>query len=136
MKNRNPILASCLVLIVSSLFACGDPPQPVDTPAPAPKPPAASGQMPEGHPPIEPAVKDTTPEATLAGSIVLKGEKFAAPGATVFVSVRPKGVKAPWLSRKYPIESSPLTTNAEGARVLAFHLRSADPTGQVFNSSP
>lgn len=107
MKIRNLILV--LTLALTPFVGCSDPPQPV------PPAPAASAR-------------------TAAGSIALEGEKFDAPDTTVFVSVRPKGQKAPWLSRKYPMQS-PQITGAAGKKVLAFELRASDPNRETFNSN-
>ncbi len=122
MKIRSLLLAAIPALFVLQLAGCGDSPKPIDGPAPAntvqPPPPGKPGE-----------------EARLSGSIVLEGAQFDAPKGTLWVSVRPKGMKAPWLSRKYPLENANFTKTASGAKSLSFLLSSRDPAAETFNSS-
>jgi hypothetical protein len=110
MKIRTLFLAAIPAFLALQLSGCGDSPQPVDAP-----PPAASKA--EG----------------VSGTIVLEGAQFDAPTGTLFVSVRPKGGRMPWLSRKYEIAGVELAKSAAGSKSLPFALSPND--GKSFNSS-
>ncbi len=67
-----------------------------------------------------------------------EGAQFDAPTGTLYVNVRVKGSKPPWLSRKYSLESLVLAKDAAGVKSMPFDLRANDPTPGVgtFNSNP
>jgi hypothetical protein len=131
--NMKTILAApalLLALVALPLAGCGDPPEPVATSE------GAGSQLPPGHPVPPKAGVPAGPvenETRLAGTIVLEGAALDVPDATVFVNVRAKGQKGPWLTRKYPMDAPQVTKDAAGARVLAFELRSADTRMETFN---
>jgi hypothetical protein len=135
MKIRTLLSAAIPALLALQLGSCSESPQPVETPKSSTAPASASGNLPPGHPMPGATAEPSANEAKLAGTIVLDGEKFSGGETTVFVSVRPKGQKAPWLSRKYPMQSPQIAKNAAGAKVLSFELRSADPKKETFNSN-
>lgn len=100
-------------------------------------PPAASADgslLPGGSAPTAGPVAG---ETRLAGRITLVGAAFDSADATVFVNLRPKGQRGPWLSRKYTMQSPHITASesaaAPGRRVLDFELRSADTGFGTFN---
>lgn len=126
MKINKLSLVAIFALLALQVAGCGEPPQPVDAPQAASK-----GGMPAGHPPM--AANDTGEEARVSGTIVFEGSAFDNPTGTLFVSVRLKGMKAPWLSRKYPLTGAKLVTDAAGGQSMAFDLRSRDPNGETFN---
>ena len=118
MKIRTLLLAAIPVFATIQLVSCGDSPQPI-----------------EGSSQPAPAPAKSSEEARVSGSVVLEGAQFDAPKGTLWVSVRPKGMKAPWLSRKYPLENAQFTKTASGAKSLSFLLSSRDPAAETFNSS-
>jgi hypothetical protein len=127
MKHTCLLVAVVSALAVLPLAGCGDPPQPVESLS------SSASQLPPGHPLPAGSVQPTADETKLAGTIALEGDKFDAPETTVFVNVRAKGQKAPWLSRKYTMQASQIAKSDAGARVLTFELRSADPQMETFN---
>ncbi|MEO6710266.1 MAG: hypothetical protein ABI054_12275 [Planctomycetota bacterium] len=113
MKIRSALLAAIPVLLALQLVGCGDSPKPID--APAPSAPAAMA---------------------VSGSVLLEGAQFEAPKGTLWVSVRPKGQKAPWLSRKYPLDGATLEKTPQGSSRLSFELDPKLPQAVMFNSAP
>lgn len=107
------ILAAIPVLCALQFTGCGDPPQPIDTPKGSPH---------------------ETQAYDVAGKVVFEGPEFDAPTGTLFVSVRPKGTRMPWLSQKYGLGSGAITKGADGVKSLAFALDPTKPS--TFNSSP
>lgn len=101
---------------------------------PRPEASADGSLLPGGSAPKAGPVAD---ETRLAGRITLVGAAFDAADATVFVNVRPKGQRGPWLSRKYTMQSRHISEVEPGAaprrRVLEFELRSADTGFETFN---
>ncbi|HTF90815.1 MAG TPA: hypothetical protein VK843_20510 [Planctomycetota bacterium] len=116
MKIRSALTAAVPLFLALQLAGCGDSPQPIDAPATqAPQAPSAAG---------------------VKGTVILEGAQFEAPTGTLFVSVRPKGIKAPWMSRKYPLEGATFEKTPEGAKRLSFELDPKLPQAVMFNSAP
>lgn len=113
MKTRFHSLAVVSALALVAFASCSQSPQPVDAPAGNPAAPAELG---------------------VAGTIVFEGAAFDAPTGTLFVSIRPKGIKMPWLSRKYDIAGDAAPKSESGAKILPFALSPNDHI--TFNASP
>ena len=93
------------LLLILPLWACGDPPQPVDRPDPG-------GSTP---PP-------TDVHATVAqGQVLLEGTLATRPDGYVFISIKPSGQIAPSYSRKYSFMDPEVDPPGEGRR-LRFEL--------------
>ena len=118
MKIKTQLGSVSLALFALVGSGCGEPPQPVDAPV---------AHSPHG------AMGNSVEEARIQGTVKLEGEQFTEPTGTLYVNVRLKGQKAPWLSRMYPLAGTQLETSASGVRSLAFELRSRDPENQTFN---
>ena len=131
MNIRNNFFLLVPALLVAQFAACSDPPQPVNVPTAQPKP-----STPPGH--AELAQGATGDEARLAGTIVFEGAQFDNHQGSVFVSVRVKGTRPPWLARIYPLAEVTFTKNDAGQKTLPFDLRANDPTPHTgtFNSNP
>jgi hypothetical protein len=118
MKLKTLLTCVALALFALQFSGCGQPPQPVDVP---------KAGSPHG------GMAPSQEEARVAGTIVFEGAGFTDAQNSLFVSVRPKGGRAPWLSRKYPLSTTPLVDAGDGTKTLAFELRSRDPSGQTAN---
>lgn len=131
MKIRILLCAALAAFLALHLGGCSKSPEPVEAPPTAP-----SAAKPAGHPAL-PAAENGA-EARVAGTIRLEGAQFDAPTGTLFVNVRVKGTKPPWLSHKYSMESVVLSKDASGAKSMPFELRANDPTPMTgtFNSNP
>lgn len=131
MKIRILQCAALSAFFALQLGGCSKSPEPVETPAPAP-----SAAKPAGHP-VLPAAENGA-EARVSGTIHFEGAQFDAPTGTLYVNVRQKGQKGPWLSRKYSMESIVLAKDSSGAKSMPFELRGNDPTPLTgtFNTNP
>lgn len=112
MKKLLRTLAATAALLASTLVSCSESPQPVSGPG---------ADTPSAQ-----------PEAKVSGRVVFEGGAIPD-GAALFISVRPKGQKAPWLSRKEALGNPPIPADANGVRQMNFDLRSRDPMQATFN---
>ena len=119
------------VLLALGLGDCSDPPQPVET-----SKAGKDAALPAGHPAMPASVNGEAARAS--GTISFAGAQFDNPTGTLFVNVRVKGTRPPWLSRKYTLQGSPLATDAAGVKSMPFELRADDQTPMVgtFNTNP
>lgn len=116
MKHLHQSLVASAALLLPFSISCNESPQPVSAPQGSSPHGATAGQ----------------PEAKVSGRVVFEGGSIPD-GAALFVSVRPKGQKAPWLSRKEVLGNPPIQPDASGVRQMAFELRSRDPMQATFN---
>ena len=114
MKIRSLLLAAIPALFALQLTGCGDPPQPVETPKPAPK--------------LEP--KPVADPARVSGTIVFEGAAFDAPTGTLYVSVYPKGSPMPLFSHQYLLQGDVFQKSAAGAKSLTFDVGAQNFIGQ------
>jgi len=134
---------SAALLVATALLAgaCGDAPQPVDTPParpaalPAGHPPVAGATaargLPPDHPPIGGAAPAAAgPDAVFEGRVILGGELAHVDEGYLMVSVRAKGSKAPMRSYKAAIDDPQATQSAGDTRIFRFRLdRDTDMMG-------
>jgi hypothetical protein len=141
--TRSARSAALLVATVLLSGACGDAPQPVETPPsrpaalPAGHPPlAGSGAstapgLPPEHPPIgggAPAAAG--PDVVFEGRAILGGELAHVDEGFLIVSVRAKGSKAPMRSYKSAVDDPRATESAGETRIFRFRLdRDTDMMG-------
>ncbi|HVS11677.1 MAG TPA: hypothetical protein VMS76_17550 [Planctomycetota bacterium] len=138
--------ARCAALVVATALvsiACGDAPQPVDTPPPRPAalppghPPVAGGgaSTPRGLPPDHPPIGGGAPaaagpDAVFEGRVILSGELAHVDEGFLIVSVRAKGSKAPMRSYKTAVDDPRTTESAGETRIFHFRLdRDTDMMG-------
>lgn len=115
------------ILPVLLLAACGDAPQKVDPPAPAPSSAAAAHSADDGHGHSADDGHDHSAHATPAagspswsGVIVLKGPRADSESGVLMVSLVTTGQRMPRMS--YPIRLADQPPAVSGERRIPFHL--------------
>jgi hypothetical protein len=143
--NTTRSARSAALLVATALLsgACGDAPQPVDTPPPRPAalpaghPPVAGGgaNAAQGLPPDHPAIGGGAPaaagpDAVFEGRAILGGELAHVDEGFLIVSVRAKGSRAPMRSYKTAVDDPRATESAGETRIFRFRLdRDTDMMG-------